>query len=183
MIAPLVVGRVLASDGRGPSTTLRVGEFKIEGWPRRFDPPQPQVEITASFNSQARLVGLDADTTQVAPGDTINTRLYWQAQAEFQQNYTMFVHLIGPDGLLYGQVDHIPGAGAYPTTGWLPGEYIADEYAIPVAQNAPPGDYQLIVGLYDPDTGQRLTIGEERCQGVTCSQGDNAVKLLGLTVK
>ena len=35
---------------------------------------------------------------------------------------------------------------------------IVDEYAIPVAADAPPGTYRIEVGLYDPLTGQRLPV-------------------------
>ena len=148
--------------------TLPVGDFQIEGWPRMFDPPQPQIEVSADFAGQATLVGLDAGAAQILAGDTVTARLHWRVDNEFDQNYTAFVHLIGPDGLLYGQVDQIPGAGTFPTTGWLPGEYIADEYAIPVAQNAPPGDYQIEIGMYDPDTGQRLAVTSPECRSTAC---------------
>ncbi len=79
-------------------------------------------------------------------GDTLTAQLYWRAETEFDQNYTAFIHLIGPDGSLYGQVDQSPGAGAFPTTGWLPGEYITDAYTIPIDAKAPPGDYQIEIG-------------------------------------
>ncbi len=162
---------------------LPIGEFEIDGWPRNFDAPQPPVPMDASFNDQARLIGLEANATEIAPGETLNARLYWQAEAEFEQNYTAFVHLIGPDGALHGQVDHIPGGGAFPTTGWLPGEYIADDYAIPIAPDAPPGEYRLALGLYNPDTGQRLTITDADCQAVSCAEGADAVLVPGLVVK
>ncbi|GIK42731.1 MAG: hypothetical protein BroJett011_65640 [Chloroflexota bacterium] len=164
---------------------LPIGDFQIEGWPRNFDPPQPHVEIGANFNGQATLVGLDINNPEskvenLKPGDTLTAQLYWRAEAEFEQNYTAFVHLIGPDGLLYGQVDQPPGAGAFPTTGWLPGEYIADAYAIPVAPDAPSGDYHVEIGLYDPDTGQRLPVSGPDCPSTPC---DDKVLLPGLAVK
>jgi hypothetical protein len=159
--------------------TLPIGDFEVEGWTRKFDPPQPQVEVGANFNRQTTLVGLDASANQVSPGDTLNVRLYWQVEMEFDQDYTTFIHLIGPDGLLHGQVDQTPGAGAYPTTGWLPGEYITDDYAIPIPQDAPAGDYQIEIGMYDPGTGQRLPV----CQSDSCDQVDDRILLPDLTVQ
>lgn len=158
---------------------LPVGEFEITGWPRVFNAPQPQFELGADFNGQAILTGLDVETQTVAPGDTLPVRLYWQAAAEFTADYTAFVHLIGLDGLLYGQVDQTPGAGAFPTGGWLPGEYLRDEYNLSVADNAPPGDYQLEIGLYHPVTGERLSV----CGAADCANSDNRVLWPGLTVK
>ena len=163
--------------------TLPIGEFQVQGWTRNFDQPSPQAAIGASFNQQALLVGLDANAAAVAPGETLNARLYWQAEAQFEQNYTAFIHVIGPDGQLYGQMDHIPGGGAFPTTGWLTGEFLTDEYAIQIAPEAPAGDYQLAIGMYNPDTGQRLTVSNSDCQTIACQAGDDAVRLPGLVVK
>ncbi|MBN1995434.1 MAG: hypothetical protein JW953_22285 [Anaerolineae bacterium] len=159
--------------------TLPIGDFEIEGWPRNFETPQPQVEIGADFNGQVTLAGLDATATQVSPGDTLGVRLYWHVNADFDQDHTAFIHLIGPDGLLHGQVDQTPGAGAYPTTGWLPDEFITDEYAIPIPPESPAGDYQIEIGLYNPNTGRRLPV----CQTEACAQVDDKVLLPGLTVQ
>jgi hypothetical protein len=162
---------------------LPIGHFQVQGWERNFDRPSPQIEMGASFNGQALLVGLDASANQVAPGQALQARLYWQAKAEFDQNYTAFVHLIGPDGRLYGQLDHIPGNGAFPTTGWLTGEYLVDDYSISLSPEAPPGDYQLAIGLYNSATGQRLTLSNDDCGPVSCQKGDDAVRLSGLVVR
>jgi len=167
---------------------LPIGDFQVEGWPRIFDPPQPQIEIGANFNGHATLIGLDITNPKskienLKSGDTLTIRLYWRAESEFDQNYTAFIHLIGPDGLLYGQVDQSPGAGAFPTTGWLPGEYIADAYTIPIDAKAPPGDYQIEIGLYNPNTGQRLPVINLDCQSDPCGPNDDKVLLPGLIVK
>ena len=172
-----------AIDNPGPELlTLPVGDFQVEGWPRMFEPPRPQVKLGTDFAGQAILVGLDAGAAQVSPGDSLAVRLHWRVEAEFDDNYTAFFHLVGPDGLLYGQVDHTPGAGIFPNTGWLPGEYIADEYAIPLADNAPPGNYQLEIGMYDPNTGQRLAVTPPDCQAGDWQYSDDQGLFPGLTV-
>jgi hypothetical protein len=173
----------LAETGSGEELmVLPIGDFQVEGWSRVFEAPQPQVEVNANFGDQATLVGLDAGGRQAVPGESLPIRLYWRAETEFDQDYTAFVHLIGPDGLLYGQVDQPPGAGAFPTSGWVGGEYITDEYTLPVAQDAPPGDYQLEIGMYDPNTGQRLPVSMPGCNSAGCQQ-DNKVLLPGLRVE
>lgn len=173
--------RLAQANGQQEVLVLPVGDFQVEGWSRVFEPPRPQRLIGADFAGQATLLGLDAPATRIAPGETLNVRLFWRCEAEFDRDYTAFVHIIGPDGLLYGQVDQPPGAGAFPTSGWVPGEYIADEYAIPVAQQAPPGMYQLEIGLYDPGTGQRLPVFPADCGEADCQQ-DNRVLLPGLSL-
>jgi 4-amino-4-deoxy-L-arabinose transferase-like glycosyltransferase len=188
----------LTEGAEAEVATLPIGDFQIEGWPRVFDPPQPHVKLGVNFAGQATLVGLDVLNPRPAEGqsetasgpallklkagDTLAAQLYWRAEAEFEQNYTAFIHLIGPDGLLYGQVDQPPGAGAFPTTGWLRGEYITDAYTIPIAPNAPPGNYQIEIGLYNSNTGQRLPVMSSGCTGDACQQ-DDKILLPGLTVE
>ena len=43
-----------------------------------------------------------------------------------------------------------------PTTFWQTGDRIYDEKTIALPAGLPPGDYTLVVGLYDPATGERL---------------------------
>ncbi len=99
------------------------------------------------------------EPTQILlPGDTLHLTLYWQAGRNVQTSYTVFTHLVGPDGQLYGQWDNPPVRGTYPTTDWTPGEHVVDQYEIPVSLTAPPGKYQLLIGLYDSETGARLPV-------------------------
>jgi hypothetical protein len=147
---------------------LPIGEFTVTGWPRNFEPPRPQVTVNATFGTLATLIGLDANTDSLSPGDTLDVLVYWQAVDKFDQDYTSFVQLIGPDGRLYGQVDHTPGDGQFPTTGWIPGEYIADASQVSLAADAPSGKYQVAVGMYDPNTGERLPITGDACQPDVC---------------
>jgi hypothetical protein len=92
------------------------------------------------------------------PGDTLPLTLYWQADGPTDLDYTVFVHLVGPDGQLYGQVDRPPAGGATPTTSWAPGQVIVDEITLPVAAGAPVGAYHIAVGMYDGASGGRLPI-------------------------
>lgn len=157
-----------ANDPAHEIMILPIGEFQVEGWSRNFDTPTPQRKIGAAYGEQATLVGVDAAAQTLSPGDTLTARLYWQAEAEFTEDYKTFFQLVGPDGLLYGQVDQVPGAGAFPTSGWLPGEYITDDYQVSLAPNAPKGDYKIAIGLYNPDTGERLPVEGGGCQADAC---------------
>jgi hypothetical protein len=106
----------------------------------------------------------------VSPGDTLRVSLYWHADGPTAVPYTVFTHLVGPDGQLYGQWDNPPVRGTYPTTDWLPGEWVVDQYEIAVSPAAPPGEYRLLVGLYDPGTGARLPVLNDDGQ----PEGDHA---------
>jgi hypothetical protein len=65
------------------------------------------------------------------------------------------VHLIGPDGQLWGQSDKWNPAD-YPTSRWPVDRYVRDEHSALLRSDAPPGQYQVVAGLWDGDTGQRM---------------------------
>ena len=70
----------------------------------------------------------------------------------------VFVQLLDQDGRLRAQVDRPPVAGFRPTSAWEPGELIRDNYGLALPADLPPGDYQLITGLYLPATMERLVV-------------------------
>jgi hypothetical protein len=100
----------------------------------------------------------DVGTLSARPGDRIPLKLYWQADGPTDLSYTVFVHLVGPDGMLHGQVDRPPAGGAAPTHSWAPEQVVIDEIVLPVLPDAPLGAYQIAVGLYDPVSGERLPV-------------------------
>lgn len=100
----------------------------------------------------------------VEAGESIPLTLVWYAQRPPQTAYTVFTHLVGPDGNLWGQWDNPPVWGSYPTTEWEAGEMVFDQYLIPVKEDAPPGEYRMLVGLYDPTTGARLPVLDDNKQ-------------------
>ncbi|MCB0224079.1 MAG: hypothetical protein KDI02_10345, partial [Anaerolineae bacterium] len=73
----------------------------------------------------------------------------------------VFTQLLGPDFQLHGQLDHQPIDNLWPTTRWQPGERLADRYDIPIDPNAPPGSYQILVGMYNGQTGERLPVSQD----------------------
>jgi hypothetical protein len=70
--------------------------------------------------------------------------------------YTVFVHLLDPEGALAAQHDAMPMAGRAPTTCWAPGEVVTDVHEITVPDDAAPGVYTLTAGMYRLETGARL---------------------------
>ena len=87
------------------------------------------------------------------PGATVRFKLSWATSAPPSKDYWLFAHLLGPGGRRYGQLD-LP----YPTSQWVPGSFAASELPITLPPDAPAGRYQLLIGLYDQATGQRLDL-------------------------
>ncbi len=118
--------------------------------------PSPEVPLDVDLDGQVRLLGytLACDSQAL----TCNVQLHWQATAELGVDYTVFVHLVGEDGHVAGQHDGMPEGGFFPTSAWEPGEIVIDEHRIDMAADTPPGDYQLLTGLYRLETGTRLPV-------------------------
>ena len=160
-------------------TDLTLGEVHIEGRQRVFSmPPSIPHRLDANLADQVILLGYDVQPTSLRPGEVLHLTLYWQAQASMQASYTVFTHLLGPDGQLWGQQDNVPVQGTYPTTAWLPGEVVEDAYAIEVMADAPSAQYELEIGMYDPVTGDRLPVLDAQQQ-----PADNRVLLPGLLIE
>ena len=125
--------------------------------PATTSPPPPSV--VATLGNSLTLDSAEIGNTELIPGGQLSLALRWSAQARPEANYTVFVHVVGPDGKIWAQQDAQPVHGAFPTKQWSAGEEVVDRYVIPLAANSPAGAYQIEVGMYQPSTGQRLKVG------------------------
>jgi hypothetical protein len=94
----------------------------------------------------------------VSKDDPLELSLYWTSSGPTAQPLTVFTQLIDPTGFRRGGQDNQPVWGRYPTTDWQPGEAIVDQYRLQLDPDAPTGLYQLWVGWYDPQTGERVLL-------------------------
>jgi len=153
--------RLVTSSG---ADHLELGTVNVRGRDHRMNAPKPTFPADVTFGNTAHLTGVDLNQGAVDRGGALALTLHWRALEATDRPYTVFVHLVDEQGQVRGYGDSEPGNGTLPTTGWLRGEYLADEHIITVAGDAPAGDHRIAVGLYDSGTGQRLTTqtGEDR---------------------
>jgi hypothetical protein len=154
--------RTVDAEGQpvGTGEWLDIGPVQISGRPHVFESPPVEVALDAEVEGLARLMGYRLDLGEAEPGGVIRLTLIWQALQPTERPVRVFTHLYNMNDMsqVYAQHDGDPAGGQAPTTGWLPGEFIEDEHVLPIDPSAPPGDYRLGVGMYDPETLQRLTI-------------------------
>jgi len=155
---------LIASSGL---PTISLGHLRVETWERQFIVPTIQHPLEMNLGNKVELLGYDLDRTSTRPGDSLRLTLYWRALTEMDASYTVFTHLLDGESRIWGQKDNVPQAGTYPTTLWVEGEVVADQYEIVVKPDAPPGQYVTEVGMYLPQSGQRLPVLDElgRVQG------------------
>jgi len=97
-------------------------------------------------------------TSEVKAGEEIALVLRWQSLRTVNQDYHVFVHLLDSRGEKIAQRDGQPVQWMRPISSWLPSEEILDHYGFLLPQDAIPGDYTIAIGLYDPVSGQRLSV-------------------------
>ncbi|GAB4563450.1 MAG: hypothetical protein Kow0047_12310 [Anaerolineae bacterium] len=109
------------------------------------------------YGDAVRLIGVAVDRKAAFPGEAIQVTLYWRTEAALLENYSVFVHVVGGDGLIIAQDDSYPAQGAWATSLWPVGSIVPDTHVIrlPVTTFAPE-QVELHVGVYHLSTGERL---------------------------
>ena len=145
-------------SGRAVGAAVGLSELQVEAVDRRTIVPPIEHPWQANLGDCIEFLGYDLDRTTVEAGGTLHLTLYWRALAEMETSYTVFTHLLDGTNRMRGQRDNPPVNGTYPTTLWVPGEVVVDPYAIEVDGDAPSGTHAIEIGLYVPETGQRLPV-------------------------
>lgn len=148
----------------GCDGVLAQTSIDIQAPERIWRTPRGFTRTNAVFGDVIRLAGyalepveLMVDQATVLPGATLTVHLAWQAVAEMEESYRVFVHLVGHDGRVAAQSDGEPVEWTRPTTGWAVGEVVVETREIAVPATLPPGEYTLRAGLYLPDGTRLLT--------------------------
>jgi hypothetical protein len=102
----------------------------------------------------AHLAGYDL-TGRLIPGARVQLDLLWDVIGTTPDTWNLFIHLTSADDNRV-LVDSVPRSGDYPTWAWQPGEKIAETWTLDIPSDLPAGDYELKLGLYRPDTGERM---------------------------
>ena len=118
----------------------------------------PAQSAAVEWQNGLRLLGHDELPNTLLPTAAFTVRLVWATNAPIAEEYTAFVHLVGPDGAIVAQQDRRPLDGFYPTNGWTVAEPVEDFYGLTLPATLPPGDYRLLVGWYQPATNGRLRL-------------------------
>ncbi len=148
--------RLLAYGPNGEPLGDNVRFQEIEILPRAgAEVPNP---VHFNFGNRIALIGYDMDRRTASPGETIHLTLYWQALSKMEENYTVFTHVLGEENRIWAQKDSWPQGGDAPTSTWEPGQTIADEYELVIYADTPPDVYDVEIGFYLAETGDRLRI-------------------------
>jgi 4-amino-4-deoxy-L-arabinose transferase-like glycosyltransferase len=142
------------------SAKLRLGSVKMTGRAHQFD-LATDARPEATFGDSMQLLSAALDPNEGKANAKLSVKLRWRSAAEMQQAYKVFVHVLDPAGEhVVAQRDAEPQDGRSPTTGWVVGEVIDDDYTITLPVTLPAGDYPVEVGVYDARSGDRLRLAD-----------------------
>ncbi len=126
----------------------------------KFAAVPPDNPMQANFANQMVLQGYDVETMAGPAGQPLLVMtLYWSALSTLPEDYTVFVHLLSPEGRLIAQQDAEPSLGlVMPTTTWQPGESLQDRHVLELPPDLASGEYRLQLGVYNSRTLNRLPL-------------------------
>ena len=107
-------------------------------------------------------VTLNKSAAAIGSPVSITYRFDVAQDAAIDGDYLVFMHVIGPDGEKLWQDDHAPPV---PTSQWRPGQTVEYDRMVFVPNYPYIGKAEIRVGLYDPSSGNRLTLNGTDARG------------------
>lgn len=171
-------------------TSVRLAAYQrtAVGWAEidRHSPPLPAAKerfFDLHFGAQPdafRLLGMRHTAIPGAAGDAFTFALHWQVgDTPPNFDYALFAHLRNEQGETAAQLDWQPHdqLGPRPMTGWLPKEELWDQQTLHLPEDLSPGNYRLILGVYNWQSGERLAMrGEDAEAGDVVTIGQVSIK-------
>lgn len=146
-------GEALIVDAR-PIVQSHLGEWQSSPKPRL--PDGTQLDWPINFDSKLALIGYRIDP-KTTPGGELDLITYWQVTGELNgcESLAYFAHVTTDQpGDIRGQYDGWNIA----QRGLEVGDVVIQHARLPIHADTSPGTYQVRLGLYSPDTSQRLMV-------------------------
>ncbi len=118
---------------------------------------------TASFAPESTTPGSMPSTLLPPPSTALTVTLTWQALEPIGQDYNLFVHALDGAGNTLAQWDGQPSRGQdpYPMTQWPVGAIVPTTIRLELPAEQAAAVQQVVAGLYDWQTGARLSTGND----------------------
>ena len=131
--------------------------WAYQGQPQRA-PMKPGNELGHRFGNDILLEGYDLETNTIKAGGELPLTLYWRSAGPPDLDAKIFLHLYDGQGELVAQIDQRPYHDTRPPYTWLPDMQVNDPITLTIPDHLSPGDYELALGLYEAQSGERLLI-------------------------
>ncbi len=139
----------------------RVGElWRVLNLPPRATAPPNQTltKFTDRVGQQIELVGYTIyPTKSMHSGNFRLLTLFWRVSQSISTRLTVSLRLVDAQDHIVYQRDAEPGSGLRPAIGWTSGEIVQDDIGFFIPSDAAPGQYRLMIVVYNPANGEELT--------------------------
>jgi 4-amino-4-deoxy-L-arabinose transferase-like glycosyltransferase len=114
----------------------------------------PRHRLGTLFGRVAELAGYDLGPSRLRPGDTLEMTYHWRLLEPSPAPLTVYVHFAptGPGQHQFGDDHPLPDQ----VTGLPKPQTVAVRRQVVVPDTATPGIYQIVVGVWDRESGQQL---------------------------
>ncbi|MCB8928482.1 MAG: hypothetical protein H6652_23020 [Ardenticatenaceae bacterium] len=146
---------IAAEDGTFLGDALPLDDItiaEVDNW--RSDGQTFPNLLNQNFFDDLRLTGYEYNQRVLAPGDSLEITLYWEALREAPPDYLVEVSLCElpcADWMPKLATAVSPPRSA-PTSNWQAGQIVADPHIVPLDPTLPPGSYSIHVALIDAVT-------------------------------
>ena len=128
----------------------------------------PTIPLRAILGGRVVLEGADIVEDYIDHDRVLYVSLYWRPLQPLGEDYTIFVHLREANDVILVNADHQPYNNLVPTSRWPVGDVIKESIRLDLSPDISLDAHRLFVGLYRPDTQERLPIRGD-------NSGENAV--------
>jgi hypothetical protein len=153
-----------------PYVTYHVEDFAVfdQVVPPLVRWPDPTVQVRdQDLGGAVMLESAGVADTTLGRGDVLYALLVWRPVQSLATDYKLFVHLADESGQPVAQWDGYPCFDTGRTSRWTAEEAVTDHVLLRIPEDIPAGEYSLLAGFYDPETGARL--GDRAIEVVTIS--------------
>jgi hypothetical protein len=123
------------------------------------DLPEDLRPVDYTYAGTLRLIGYQLGTEVIRPAQSLPLTLYWELVRPTEIDYSIFIHLLGRQRQVVGQLDTYPGGGKWPPSLLQPGDIVAGAYRIPIIPQAEfthaPTRLLVAAGIYELDEAGR----------------------------
>lgn len=140
--------------------------------------PRPGTKADAVLEKKIRFLGADLPDEPLSQASRAEMTFYFEVLGELDRNWQMFLHIDRRDGPYRIHGDHFPTDGAYPTTLWSKGDFVADNYTKLIPIDAPAGTYDVWVGFYVNNKRLAFSGGDK-----SLHDGDNRIRAGVIKIK
>jgi phosphate starvation-inducible membrane PsiE len=132
--------------------------FDLLATPARFAQGEMiQQSASLNFGDKLLLKGYNIPRETVQPAELLPVTVFWETLAPMEIRYRAFMHMVDEAGNRWAQHDDDPACRLL-TTEMRPAQDSSRQFRLSIDPATPPGEYQILLGLYDPADFQRLNI-------------------------